>query len=307
MNRCPITYESTFGRYSKAGLKLLSPRLKVLQDLSYTSEEQIREAANRATKISIQGVQPKLSARLNLKNGIFELVDLKGEYILKPQNPMFRELPENEDLTLKMAAIGGVEVPIHGLIYSRDQKLTYFIKRFDRRGRNIKFAVEDFSQLTGETRETKYNSSMERIVQVVDEFCTFPVIEKIKLFRRTIFNFLIGNEDMHLKNFSLISRDNKIELAPAYDFLNTTIILDSPREEIALPLGGKKRNLTKRLLIDYFGGERLKLNIKTITSVLSSLQGAESTWDRLIADSFLSTDLKSRFKSLLNERIKRMI
>ncbi len=304
MNRCPITYELTENKYSKAGLKLLSPKLTDLQDLAYTSEEQIREAANRAAKISIQGVQPKLSARLNLKLGIFEFVDLGGEFILKPQNPMFRQLPENEDLSLKMAKKCGIEVPIHGLIFSKDKKLTYFIKRFDRKGRNKKIAVEDFSQLSGETRETKYNSSMEKVINIIDKYCTFPAIEKIKLFRRTLFNFLIGNEDMHLKNFSLISRNNKIELAPAYDFLNTTIVLNSPQKEIALPLGGKKSNLNRKLFVEYFGNERLCLNEKTINNVLISIQEAISSWHKLIEDSFLSTDLKLKYNDLLEERIK---
>jgi serine/threonine-protein kinase HipA len=304
MNRCPITYELTENKYSKAGLKLLSPKLTDLKDLAYTSEEQIREAANRAVKISIQGVQPKLSARLNLKLGIFELVDLRGEFILKPQNPMFRQLPENEDLSLKMAKKCGIEVPIHGLIFSKDKRLTYFIKRFDRNGRNKKIAVEDFSQLSGETRETKYNSSMEKVVNIIDKHCTFPAIEKIKLFRRTLFNFLIGNEDMHLKNFSLISRNNKIELAPAYDFLNTTIILNSPQEEIALPLGGKKSNLNRKLFVEYFGNKRLCLNEKTIDNVLISIQEAISSWYKLIGDSFLSIELKSKYNDLLEERIK---
>ena len=306
MNRCPITYELTENNYSKAGLKLLSPRLTDLKDLAYTSEEQIREAANRAVKISIQGVQPKLSARLNLKLGQFELVDSGGEFILKPQNPMFQELPENEDLSLKMANKCGIEVPVHGLIYSKDKKLTYFIKRFDRKGKNKKIAVEDFSQLSGETRETKYNSSMEKVVNIIDKYCTFPAIEKIKLFRRTLFNFLIGNEDMHLKNFSLISRNNKIELTPAYDFLSTTIALNSSQNEIALPLGGKNSNLNKKLFIEYFGNERLCLNEKTINNVLISIQKAIPLWYELIEDSFLSTDLKSKYNNLLEERINRI-
>jgi len=306
MNRCPITYELTGNKYSKAGLKLLSPKLTDLQDLAYTSEEQIREAANRAAKISIQGVQPKLSARLNLKLGIFEFVDLRGEFILKPQNPMFRQLPENEDLSLKMAKKCGIEVPIHGLIFSKDKKLTYFIKRFDRKGRNKKIAVEDFSQLSGETRETKYNSSMEKVVNIIDKYCTFPAIEKIKLFRRTLFNFLIGNEDMHLKNFSLISRNDKIELAPAHDFLSTTIALNLSQDEIALPLSRKKSNLSKKLFIEYFGNEKLCLNEKTINNVLISIHEAISSWYGLIEDSFLSTDLKSKYNDLLEERIKRI-
>ncbi len=307
MNKCPISYELTENKYSKAGLKLLSPKLTNLQDLAYTSAEQIYEAANRATKISIQGVQPKLSAKLNIKQGAFELVNLNGEFILKPQNPMFQELPENEDLSLKMAKICGIDVPVHGLIYSKDQKLTYFIKRFDRKGRKKKFAVEDFSQLSGESRETKYNSSMEKVVNIIDKYCTFPAIEKIKLFKRTLFNFLIGNEDMHLKNFSLITINNKIELAPAYDFLNTTIVLNNPQEEIALPIGGKKNKLNKNLLIEYFANKRLGLNQKTINNVVLAIRESIPLWNKLIEKSFLSNNLKNKFNALLKERINRTL
>jgi len=89
---------------------------------------------------------------------------------------------------------------------------------------SVKLSVEDFAQLSGARRETKYDSSMEKVAAVIEQFCTFPALERVKLIERTLFSFLVGNEDMHLKNFSLITRNEKVELAPAYDFLNTTIV-----------------------------------------------------------------------------------
>lgn len=302
MNRCPVTYEVTDRPYSAAGLKRLSRSLLRLQDFPYSAEEQVREAARRASKMSIQGVQPKLSAVLNVRKETFEIVDTHGQYILKPPNSMFPELPENEDLSMRMAEAAGIEVPIHGLIYSKDGSLTYFIKRFDRTGRKGRLPVEDFSQLMGHTRETKYRSSMEKAADVIDRFCTFPAVEKIKLFRLTLFNFLIGNEDMHLKNFSLITRRGKVELSPAYDLLNTSIALENPVEEIALPLRGKKRNLTRKMLIDYYGGERLQLNDAVISNVLEDISNAFPLWEQLIADSFLSEEMKEKYNALLTER-----
>ena len=97
------------------------------------------------------------------------------------------------------------------------------MRRFDRVGHTGKLAVEDFAQIAGLSRETKYDSSMERLVGLLDAHSTFPAIEKVKLLKRSLFNFLVGNEDMHLKNFSLITRQGKVELAPAYDYLNTTV------------------------------------------------------------------------------------
>jgi len=271
MNTCPITYQPCEDRFSSEGLKRLARGLQDLE-LPYTAAEQLHEAAARAPKMSIQGVQPKLSARLNVRKNHFEIVDKGGRFILKPQNPQFPELPENEDLSMRLAAAVGIDVPIHGMVYSKDNTFTYFIKRFDRIGRRRKLAVEDFAQLSDLSRETKYDSSMEKVVRVIETFCTFPAVDKIKLFRLTLVNFLIGNEDMHLKNFSLITRDDKIELSPAYDLISTTIALANPQEEIALPLMEKKSGLNRKTIIDYFGKERLELTDRMINAVLDKIK-----------------------------------
>ena len=307
MNICTITYEPCGNKkYSAKGLKLLSSTLEDLNDLSLTQEEQLKEAASRAVKMSIQGVQPKLSARLKVKEKIFEVVDRYGDYILKPQSNFYPEVPENEDLSMRLAQIAGIEIPLHGLVYSIDGRFTYFIKRFDRYGKKKKRSQEDFAQLAGKSRETKYDFSMEKIVAILDEYCTFPVIEKVKLFRLTLFNFLIGNEDMHLKNYSLITRNNKVELSPGYDLLNTTIALPNPQEEIALPLAGKKGNLNNKVLVNYWGKERLGLNDVVIKQVVSAFTKVQDEWERLINISFLSQKMKENYLELLNSRKERL-
>lgn len=306
MNRCPITYEPISaedrGRYSRKGLRMMSRSLTHLEDLTYSAEEQRREALARATKMSIQGVQPKLSARLLVKEGRFDVVDQGGRYILKPQIESFFNVPENEDLSMRLAHTVGIEVPLHGLIFSTDGSLTYFVKRFDRVGRNRKLAVEDFAQLAGQTRDTKYDFSMERLVPIIERYCTFPAIEKVELFRRTLFCYLTGNEDMHLKNFSLIVRDKTIKLSPAYDLLNSTIALPGAQEEVALPLNGKKRSLTRNDLVDYYGRQRLELTVQLIDDVLQTLSAAVPLWGSIIETSFLPGDLKEEYLALLQER-----
>ncbi len=284
----------------------LSPGLTDLQDFPYTADEQLHEAAARADKMSIQGVQPKLSARFSRPDKTFTIVDTGGMFIIKPQNMAYRELPQNEDLTMRMASLCGITVPFHGMIYAKDGSLSYFIKRFDREGRKKKIAVEDFAQITGASRDTKYNSSMERVAVVIDRFCTFPAVEKVNLFRLTLFNFLCGNEDMHLKNFSVISDGMVVKLSPAYDLLNTTIAIQNPSEEIALPLNGKKRNLTGKDLIDYFGRERMGITANMVTGVINQLKDSFAEWRRLIDISFLSPDLKDAYHHLLEERRTRL-
>lgn len=304
---CPITYAPITAneKYSIRGLRQLSSALKNLQDLPYTTEQQIIEARKCADKMSIQGVQPKLSAKLNVKNGSFELCTIGGTYILKPQNKDYAELPENEDLTMHLAA-SVIEVPLHGLLYSADGKFTYFIKRFDRASYGNKISLEDFAQLSGCNRDTKYDFSMEKIIPIIDQYCTFPIIEKTKLFTRVIFNYLIGNEDMHLKNYSLITRNDIIELAPAYDFINTTIAIgiNQVKDQIALPLNGKKSNLTRKDLIDYFGQQRLGLKADIMEQILSKFKTSIPQWYILINSSFLSEIAKEEYKTVLEAKIK---
>lgn len=307
MNRCPITYEWCGDeKYASAGLKKLAPTLHELNDFPYNRQEQLREALARASKMSIQGVQPKLSVKLSRAKKIFEVVDKDGEFILKPQNELYPELPENEDLTMRLAKMVGIEVPLHGMIYAKDGSRSYIIKRFDRLPKKQKVAVEDFAQLSEQTRETKYRSSMEKVADVVEKFCSFPLIEKQKLFKLTVFNFLCGNEDMHLKNFSLIRRKNKIELSPAYDLLNTTIALPNASEELALTLNGKKNKITKEILIDYFAQERLGLTNKTIHKTIEDINHQKSNWKELISISFLSEEMKVKYIQLLESRWNRI-
>ena len=287
---------------------MLNKKLSHLDRLPYSAQEQRREAIARAGKLSIQGIQPKLSARLSIRMSSFEIVDRYGHYILKPQHADYPQLPENEGLTMHLAMLAGFDVPLNGMVYSSDGSLTYFIRRFDRVGKTGKVATEDFAQLGGRDRSTKYGSSMEKLVEILSRHCTFPAVETVKLFRRSLFSFLVGNEDMHLKNMSLIRLDGKIELSPMYDYLNSAIAMRGvgrPREEIeelALPLRGKKRNLTRRDWIDYYARERLQLSDKVIESCLRDFGRAIPQWLELIDISFLSEEMKELYVDLLQKR-----
>jgi serine/threonine-protein kinase HipA len=303
MNRCPITYELCgTAKYSERGLKMIATKLTHLNDLPYTAAELRQEAANRAKKLSIQGVQPKLSASVSVVDQEFKIVDQFGTYIIKPQNDLFPQLPENEDVTMRMAKVFGLDVPFHGLVYGKDGSLSYFIKRFDRYGKGKKYATEDFAQLTGNTRDTKYRFTMEKLIPVLDNYCSFPAIEKADFFKRILFCYVTGNEDMHLKNFSLITKNGKTMLTPIYDFLNSTITIKKPEEEIALTLKGKKRNLKVSDFIEYYAKERLQLNDKTIVTILEQMQTAIPKWKELIEISFLTAEMKEKYLNLLDVR-----
>jgi len=170
--------------------------------------------------------------------------------------------------------LAGEDPPVPVVVRDRGEHGCVSAERYGRE----RLPVEDFAQLSGASRETKYDSSMEKVAGVIDQFCTFPALERVKLFERTLFSFLVGNEDMHLKNFSLITRNEKVELAPAYDFLNTTIALKGAKEELALPVKGKKSRLTRNDLLTYFARERLQINERVLNDVLSRFAKAMPAW-----------------------------
>lgn len=132
-------------------------------------------------------------------------------------------------------------------------------------------------------------------------------VQRMQLKLSALFSFLVGNEDMHLKNFSLITRAGKVAISPAYDFLNTTLALPSSHEELALPLNGKKSKLTRNDFLQYFARERLQLNEAVLAEVLTRFREAVSRWRELLAQCFLSAEMKQKFLSLLEARAQRCL
>ncbi len=121
-----------------------------------------------------------------------------------------------------------------------------------------------------------------------------------------VFNYLVGNEDMYLKNYSVISRNRKVGLSPVYDLLNSTIILNTPAEESALPLNAKKQNLTRDVLLKYLAEERLLLPTAVIHKELEVFAKVNLTWKDLIANSFLCDELKEKYLNMLDNRCKNL-
>ena len=308
MSRCLITCRdwSGPGAYSPEGLRQLDRRLQRLEPLTLTAAQLLEEAQVRAGRMSIQGIQPKLSAVLRVTAGRIDLVDAQGRFILKPPHPQYPELPENEALTMSLARTVGFDVPLHGLLLGADGVRVYFVRRFDRAGRG-RLPVEDFAQLSGASRDTKYDSSTEQLVGVIDSYCSFPAIERVRLLERIVFSFLTGNEDMHLKNWSLLTRDGRVGLAPAYDLVNSSIALGgSNLEELALPLGGKKSKFKASAFWKYLAVERLQLPTPVLAEVQARFRAAVAGWPDQIAASFLSEEMRGRYLALVRERYHRL-
>ncbi len=254
---------------------------------------------------SVTGVQPKLSIDIEKGKGKqstrLTIVGLWGKYILKPPHSEYNEMPEIEDLSMKLAEVAGIKTAEHSLIRMKSGELAYISKRFDRT-KGGKLHVEDFAQLLGVLTERKYSSSVEQIGKRLLRFSSFPGNDLVTLFDLVLFCYLIGNADMHLKNFSLL-RDEQdyIKLSPAYDLLATKLLVPLDKEEFAITVNGKKSNL-KRNDFDKLSIS-LGLTEKTKVSIYKKYSSIYNDWESIIVKSFASQSLKEEYLSLILSRM----
>jgi len=317
--KCLFCYENLDNSekdfHSKCSKKFFGTATPPFLDVSLTEIEKL--AVNILQRsVSITGVQPKLSVDLVPKGSLREkgknkkespwlsIVGLWGNYILKPPHKDFPQMPEIEDLTMHLAKITGINTAEHSLIRLKSGELAYISKRFDRTTKE-KVHVEDFAQLLEVLTERKYQGSVEQVGKAILRYSSFPGNDVINLFEIILFCYLTGNSDMHLKNFSLIrDESDDIKLSPAYDLLSTKLLLPEDKEELALPIKGKKANL-KRADFDYLA-DNLGINRKTITSIYNKFVKNFTGWYSLIEMSFLNEDTKKRYGQLIKERALRI-
>ena len=253
---------------------------------------------------SLTGVQPKLSLNLYKHEGSNRLtiVGLWGDFIFKPQTDTYPELPENEDLTMHMAEVARIKVVPHSLIRLADGSLGYITHRIDRTKKGEKIDMEDLCQLTLHPTEYKYKSSYEQIAKTIVAYSSMPKLDLVNFMQVLLFSFITGNNDMHLKNFSLYRPKKLYQLTPAYDLLNVAIVNQKDKEELALTLNGKKSRLK---LSDFLKASATMGIEKNVTmQLIASMKNALPAWAELINNSFLSKDMKEAYLELIDKRIK---
>ncbi len=255
---------------------------------------------------SLTGVQPKLSLHLNEHEGSERLtiVGLWGRYICKPQTPRFEMMPEVEDLTMHLAEVARMDVVPHTLMRMADGTLCYLTRRIDRTPDGEKIAMEDMCQLTERQTEHKYRSSYERIGKAILKYSSMPKMDVTNFLELVLFSWLTGNNDMHLKNFSLYEAADKIRLAPAYDLLNAAIINPKDDEELALALNGRKRKLQRGDFIK--SAASLGIGSVVVERLMDKHTKLLPRFEAVIQDSFLSVDLKGKYCDLLRGRLDRL-
>ena len=270
--------------------------------LDYTCKLQIIK-----DQTSLTGVQPKLSLHLNEHEGSQRLtiVGLWGSFICKPQTMQFKSMPETEDLTMHLAEVAKIDVVPHTLMRMADGTLCYLTKRIDRDAKGEKMAMEDMCQLTGRQTEYKYKSSYERIAKAIAQYSSMPKMDVTNFFETVLFSWITGNNDMHLKNFSLYEpQDGTIRLTPAYDLLNAAILNPKDDEELALTLNGRKKRLKRSDFIA--AGETMGIDPKIVDRLIGKYVRLHPRMSEFIGQSFLDEELKNRYNELICERMSRI-
>lgn len=304
MSNCLICYEDAGNHQYHPGCAKRFFGIEVMPELTL-NKQLLKELAERTVnqRISITGVQPKLSVSLEkIKgNNRLTIVNLWGEYILKPQHDEIHAMPETEDLTMHLAGLFGIIGCEHTLLHASDGSLVYIARRFDRIGQK-KIHMEDFCQLSEFPTENKYKGSYERAGKLIQRYCTYSGLDAIRYFELLLFCYLTGNNDMHLKNFSLIYLKDSIELSPAYDLLNVNLVFPNDKEETALLLSGKKSNIK---LKDFDALAQL-LNIpdKVKINSYNKFRSSQEKVQKLINSSFLDDEKKAGYWEIWNQKQK---
>jgi serine/threonine-protein kinase HipA len=260
------------------------------------------KVAHAVGKFSISGVQPKAQTQLTQDRAALEIVPQGGRYLLKPDVLAYPCLPANEHVTMALAKRCGLLVPAHGLIKLTDSSLAYVVRRFDRTDDNPanKLVQEDFCSLAALRSGDKYEGSAELCGRLVRQHVADPEASARRLFLQLCFSYWVGNGDLHLKNLSLIERDDRLyTLSPAYDLISTWIY---GGRELALPVSGKKRTVTRSNWLE-FAERHAGIPHAEAQAILDGMLSRREAAVALIERSAIADPaLRQRFQELLAER-----
>lgn len=316
---CPGTLAEGYETYSPLALKRLFNGKRVSHVLPFPSpknNEQVQaEFIENRKRISISGVQEKLSLVLD-KNGLrLTKPGESGAFILKPiprDLLKVNQVPANEHLTMQIAQqIYGIETAENDLVFFADGEPAYLTRRFDVKDDGSKWGIEDFATLAGKTSENagahyKYQYSYEQAGQLIKQFVPAHRVEIEKYFTLVLFNFLFSNGDAHLKNFSLKqTTDGDYLLAPAYDLINTRIHVNDTdlaltqglfSDDFISPGHKKSGHLVEANFREF--GTRLEITDSRLEKLITPFKQKQEDVYRLIEQSYLDEPTKRAYRIL---------
>lgn len=325
---CPGTLAEGFSTYSPSCLRNLFNGKKVNHVLPYEQPQQSEEVAEQfienRKRISISGVQEKLS--LLLEKNVLRLTKEgeQGTYILKPIPRDLKkvdQVPANEHLTMQIAKqVYSLNTAENAMIFFKNGSPAYITKRFDVKDDGSKWGNEDFATLAGKTKDNsgasfKYEYSYEEAGQLIQKFVMAWRIEIEKYFSLVVFNFLFSNGDAHLKNFSLLeSSSGDYLLSPAYDLINTKLHVDDT--DFALDKGlfaddykseqfKKNGHPSKKDFIEF--ANRIGVAESRVEKLLNPFLEKKPLIERLVSSSFLTDANKRGYLLMYNTKRNHLI
>lgn len=326
LNRCPGTLKEGFKTYSPACKRNLFMGRSVNHVLPFfspgqESEDQVLFLENRK-RISISGVQEKLTLFLEKNKFRLPKENESGQYILKPiprDLLNVSQVPANEHLTMQIAEqIFDIKTAQNALIFFKDNTPAYITKRFDIREDGSRNRIEDFASLAQKTEENegkdfKYNFSYLEIADLIKKYVPAYIPQLERFYTLVLFNYLFSNGDAHLKNFSLLeTKSGDFLLAPAYDLVCTRLHIDDG--DVALNEGlyenDYKHPSYSKLgfyayddLYDF--GLKIGLNENRIQKILFLLSSNQEKVISMIHNSYLNIECKEKYEMFyLNKLIR---
>ena len=325
INRCPSTLAEGFTTYSSRALRNLFFEKKVSPylDFSISGLKNAAPLIEAVERISVSGVQEKFPAVID--NGLIRLAR-EGErstHILKPAPwdetiATRRYIPANEHLTMQIASqVYGIQTAENGLCFSKDGQIVYITKRFDIGEDGSKVEMEDMAAILGRNEQTdgklfKYSGTYEEVAQGLRKSVSAWMIDMERFFDLVVFNYIYGNGDDHLKNFSLIRRGEDYRLAPAYDLLNTSLHVKG--DDFGLD-GGLSSNMFRSDVYTNSGhpcwtdflrlGQLIGLQNIRITKILDRYTTVPSEAQALLERSYLPDKMRRLYMRIIKERVAR--
>lgn len=327
IHSCPSTLSDGFDTYSPAALKKLFGGMRVspLLDFSIDSFRWNGEILRAVNRISVSGAQEKFPAVID--NGKIRLATdgERATHILKPAPwdetlSSRKQIPANENLTMQIAAqIYGIRTAANGLCFSPFGEVIYITRRFDLCPDGSRLGQEDFASLTEKEETTggvnyKYDGCYDDIATAIRRYIPAWPVAMEEFLRLVTFNYIYGNGDAHLKNFSILKSGDDYLLSPAYDLLNTAIHLDG--DDFALS-GGLSGTLKKSDTYEKTGhpcradfesfGKNIGLNDRRIAAVLNPFTSLPEALQHLIANSYLNEKMKRSYLRVVKTRTERFV
>ncbi len=321
---CPGTLAEGFSSYSPSCLRNLFDGKKVSHILPFDSPSKNEDDAalfiENRQRISISGVQEKVSLRLEKNKLRLTKPGEFGTYILKPIPRDLKkvdQVPANEHLTMQIARqVYGINTAENALIFFKDGTPAYITKRFDVNADGSKRSKEDFAALSGRTSDNagdnfKYNSSYEEIGLLLQKYSPAAWrIEIEKYFVLVVFNYLFSNGDAHLKNFSLVEiASGDHILSPAYDLLNTHLHISDSDFALAKGLfadnfkSKKYRSSLHPTQVDFIEfAKRISVLERRIEKLLTPFLEKQAKVESLLERSYLNTTSKRSYLENYRQR-----